>query len=289
MLLRHCTMNFVVVTVAAFSIIATTATASSLRKLSGTKPPRKTCKNILQPRFDKNGNEKVYAGKTYQEWANYYQIWNYGFRAAVNPSFDPTGQFAYQNQPNGIFLIGGAVQTGVVRHITIPENTLLFAPFFTKLVAFDVGNPAGNPSDPVLISKFTSKFSVAGVSIPPNATLAQLFSLAAETYCENSVFSTTYNLDGCNLDPYQEGLIWTKPEDTFVVPANPDLGIPANSYDAVQCGYNGIYTPLAKGNHTFSFTGTVSSSNNTNLWNNALTTFYPYTFKFGGVIHITVV
>jgi hypothetical protein len=25
------------------------------------------------------------------------------------------------------------------------------------------------------------------------------------------------------------------------------------------------------------------------LWNNALTTFYPYTFKFGGVIHITVV
>jgi hypothetical protein len=308
MLFRHSTTNFVLVTaIAAFSILATTAAGTKgLRKTSkrilqptvgkngneksAKKAPPKTCNNILQPRFDKNGNEKVYAGKTYQEWANYYQIWNYGFRAAVNPSLDPTGQFAYQNQPKGIFLIGGAVQPGVVRHITIPENTLLFAPFYSELVGYDVGNPAGNPSDPIVISELTKKLSVVGVSIPPNATLAQLFSLAAKTFCENVVFSSfSYNLDGCNLDPYQEGLIWTKPEDTFVLQANPDFHIPADNYDAVQCGYNGIYTPFAKGNHTFTFTGTVKSSNNTNLWNNAGPTFYPFTASFGGVVYITVV
>ncbi len=290
MLFPHCTMNFVVMTVAAFYIIATTATDSSLRKLSGAGDPCKTCNNILQPRFDKDGNEKVYAGKTYPEWADYWQIWIYGFRAAVNPGLDPTGQFAYQNQPNGIFLLGGAAQPDVVRHITIPENTLIFAPFFSELVAFDVGNPARNPSDPELISFFTERLSAVGVTIPPNATLAQLFSLAAKANCENLIISPfKFKLDGCDVDPYQEGLMWTKPKDTFVLQANPDFGIPANNYDAVQCGYYGIYTPLAKGNHTFSFTVTVNSSNNTNFWNNAGPFFYPFSSSYSGVIYINVV
>ncbi len=249
------------------------------------KPPRKTCRNYVRQNRDKYGNENVYAGRTYEEWANYWVNWEFSFNATVDPSADKTGIYAYENQPGGVFLLAGSNgQAGIDRFITIPRDTPSFLPMTSNLVNF----LSGNASDPRLRLFFAATLPSVGINVTDNLTLAELSSLFAQSFCSNAIYNIALRIDGCNIDPFQNGLIYTSPDRAFELQPNPDYGIPADNFDAVQCGYYAILAPLKPGNHTIHSVADEQPNNNTKFWVDALN-FGNFNFTSDVTYHITVI
>ncbi len=68
-------------------------------------------------------------------------------------------------------------------------------------------------------------------------------------------------MNGCTLDPKQNGLIVTLPEHGFSLPALPDYGLYEALDDGAQAGYYALLAPFHKpGKHTIHFTAFQSYS-----------------------------
>jgi hypothetical protein len=182
-------------------------------------------------------------GATYGEWAARWWQWAYKQPVASNPLFDETGAAIANGQAGHVWFLAGVINVSgtAVRSGTIPTGKALFFP----IINFEADNlcpPIVPPLDVAGLRALASA-SIAGGTL--EADVDGRVIQDPQQYHETSpVFSVTFpnnnvfQFFGCNV-----------PAGTYSLPDG-----------FVDEGYYLMLAPLAAGQHTIHFHGTVPSA-----------------------------
>jgi hypothetical protein len=180
-------------------------------------------------------------GKTYEEWAVAYRLWQSGIPAARNPALDVTGEFCGEEQSGPVWFLAttlGATDP-IVRECHVPAGKALYVP----LMALFAWGPDDIP-DLIFILE-----AMAGID---TSTLTDEEILRAfVNWVIDDVIDLTLVVDGV---PYQDLFSYRAESPVFNTPDTAlydDLGIPFSHPNiSVTDGFALILTPLSRGAHT---------------------------------------
>jgi hypothetical protein len=225
--------------------------------VGGPKGSSSCNKDIPQilPAFTKGGKPISYGGHTYEGWAEQWWMWMFSFNNTVNP-LGNVSKYAYLLQPKGTFFLGF---DGSSLHLDIPKDTSIFFPIAGQLHWY---NPPGT-DDAKGYEKVAMFF--LGTNINYNASLAEIsiFFAHLNFLANTTTYKLTLEVDGCKLDPYQNGVIATSLGEEFTLPSvftSDNDALPGN-FGAAQVGYWIRLAPFKKiGKHTIHFSASVTRS-----------------------------
>lgn len=180
-------------------------------------------------------------GMPYGEWAAAWWQWAYSLPVDDNPLFDETGEKAGNGQSGRVFFLAGVINDSgtVTRTITVSQGQALFFP----ILNFENDNYCP-PNDPPLGEE---ELRAGAAAMMDDAT-----DLALE-------------IDGVSLR-HPEQFRTQSPVFSVTFPDNNvfqhfDCDVPAGTYDLfVDDGYYVMVKPLASGEHTIHFHGSVPSA-----------------------------
>jgi hypothetical protein len=179
--------------------------------------------------------DKVYApitkpfGLTYGQWSEKWWQWSLSIPLADNPGGDDTGEKCAVGQSDiNVWYLSGTFGGPVVRNCKIPEGKAIFFPVVNSECSY--------------------------LEFPAYKTEAELRQCAV-TFADK-VSNLDASVDGVKIPDiekyrFQSGLF------NFSLPAENVLGLAPGITDSVADGYWIMLKPLAKGEHTIQFGGSV--------------------------------
>jgi hypothetical protein len=183
----------------------------------------------------------------------------FSYNASVSPFLHNTPQTSqYETdllQPKGTFFLPASFGGTYVRRLRVPKDTTLFFTVLNFIHAFRYGLDDD-------LKYLQSELKLLGINAgnlkktEANSILEATLLLTANM----TNINTALEVDGCSLNPVQNGLIVTLPDHGFSLPVVPSLGIPPNFY-AAQAGFYVLLPPFRKpGTHTIHFSSYVNQS-----------------------------
>src|SRR5262245_3751938 len=158
--------------------------------------------------------------------------------ASENPLTDTTGQFAAVNQSGRVWFLAGNPGGTTVRTITVPSDKALFFPIVN---VFDV--------EDAIIAGGVKLFLVPQPVQVAQAFVSNAIATATGLSCE---------VDGIPLPITTANLEQSTPFSLHL-PADNIIGVPAGVYyPAVDSGYYVLLPPLAAGQHTIHWAGSIT-------------------------------
>jgi len=186
--------------------------------------------------------------------------------------FDDTGIYANETQPVFFLVSGGNISqpiSVVNQSITVKRGTMILHTGFTYFNWIEANSSDTDPTDKANLSKtllYIKLLETIGVKLLKTASLAEQSSIFVEAYVKQLNIKIASQVDGCTIDMFSQGLIYTKPEHVFPVPVNDFVGSTVNSFDGATSGYAVILRPLKPGKHTITVTRSARPNNNTKFW-----------------------
>jgi len=173
--------------------------------------------------------DAVYADKTYADWAAAWWQWALSIPTTAHPLLDTAPCGTGQSGP--VFFLGGSFgDSTVTRACTVPSGKALFFPILNTVFSPIIGD-----------SPLINGLREASAEVMDSATDMQV------------------DLDGkslMSLQPFRE----QSPAFDFTLPADNLFGAAAGTYSlAVDDGFYVMLTPLAPGNYTLHFHGTLTA------------------------------
>jgi hypothetical protein len=185
------------------------------------------------------------ARAAYEDQAQLWNQWALGQpHSTDSPIADPTGAMCANDQSGKVWYLAGTFGGPVERSCTIPPHRHLFFPLLNRWVI--------NP----------------GTDVEDEAAQAELIEFATGYFAANreATCALTLRLDGEDLlgDDIEEldDLLYTDVLDPFLVDIDPDnwatqYGFEGGPTPMVTDGHFALLRPLAPGEHTLEFGGTV--------------------------------